>query len=224
MIGQAQTGTGKTAAFGLPLLESVDPDRAGGPGARAHADARAVHPGHAGAARVRRAQGDRPRGGLRRRADPHPAGAAAPGRAGRRRHRRPRARPDQPPLAGAALLPLHRARRGRRDARPRLPRGRREDPLARARQPPDRALQRDDAERDPPARRAPPLRPGHRPGQGRDADDRHRRAVLRRDQGAGEERHAGARARGRAARAGDRLHAHEDPLRAALHRRCATRA
>src|SRR5688500_2845407 len=26
VIGQAQTGTGKTAAFGLPLMESVDPE------------------------------------------------------------------------------------------------------------------------------------------------------------------------------------------------------
>src|SRR4051812_35092506 len=28
VIGQAQTGTGKTAAFGLPLLQSVDPSEA----------------------------------------------------------------------------------------------------------------------------------------------------------------------------------------------------
>src|ERR671930_1457208 len=26
VVGQAQTGTGKTAAFGLPMLEFVDPD------------------------------------------------------------------------------------------------------------------------------------------------------------------------------------------------------
>ncbi len=84
-----------------------------GAGAGADADARALHPGHAGAAHVRRAQGDRRRRGLRRRADPHPAGAAARRRARRRRDRRPRARPDLAPLAGAARLPLRGARRGR---------------------------------------------------------------------------------------------------------------
>ena len=49
--------------------------------------------------------------------------------------------------------------------------------------PPDRAVQRDDAAGDPRARRPPPLRARRRQGQVRDADHRHRRAVLPRDQG-----------------------------------------
>ena len=150
VIGQAQTGTGKTAAFGLPMVQFVDPAEHGRAGARADADARAVHPGHPGDPRLRRAQGHRPRRRLRRRPHPRPAGAAEDGRPDRGRHRRPRARPHLAPLAGAALVPLRRARRGRRDARPRLPRGRRADPRARARRPPDGAVQRHDAAADPP--------------------------------------------------------------------------
>ena len=76
VIGQAQTGTGKTAAFGLPMVEYVGPERPERPGARAHADARALHPGHAGAARLRRAARASTSWRLRRRPDPRPGGAA----------------------------------------------------------------------------------------------------------------------------------------------------
>ena len=152
-------------------------DRARGAGARPHADARALHPGHAGDPRVRQPQGRRRRRRLRRRADPHPAGPAEGRRAHRRRHGRPRARPHQPPLARARRMPLRRARRGRRDARPRLPRGRREDPAPDAEQPPDGAVQRDDAAADPRARRQLPLRPRAREGSVRDAHRRLGRAV-----------------------------------------------
>ena len=65
-------------------------------------------------------------------------------------------------------------------------------------------------------RRAPPLRPRHGQGQVGDADHRHRRAVLRRGQAGREDRDARQGARGRAARPGDRLRPHQDPLRAAL--------
>ena len=153
VIGQAQTGTGKTAAFGLPMIEFVDPDDP-------DVQALVLTPTRELCIQVTQAlraygarQGHPARRRLRRRADPHPAGAAQGGRADRGRHGRPRARPDLAPLADAALVPLPRARRGRRDARPRVPRGRREDPRLHARRPPDRAVQRDDAARDP--RRSP---------------------------------------------------------------------
>ena len=53
-------------------------------------------------------------------------------------------------------------------------------------------------------------------GQDGDADRRHRRAVRARGPAAGEGRPAGRGAAGRAARPGDRVRAHEDPLRPAL--------
>ena len=160
VIGQAQTGTGKTAAFGLPMLEYVDP---GG----TEVQALVLTPTRELCIQVTqalraygRAQGRRRRRRLRRRADPHPAGAAARRRAGRRRHGRADDGPDLARVAGPARLPLRRPRRGRRDARPRLPRGRREDPRAVPEQPPDRALLGDDAAADPQARRALHVRPG----------------------------------------------------------------
>ncbi len=167
VIGQAQTGSGKTAAFGLPMLQYVDPSEhevqglvltptrelciqvtqaLRAYGARKGVDVVAVF----GGAPIR-----------------SPAGAAARRRPRRGRHRRSRQGPDQPPLARAARVPLRRARRGRRDARPRLPGGRREDPRADAVQPPDGAVPRHDAAGDPAPRRPVPVRPGHDQGQER---------------------------------------------------------
>src|ERR1700722_6186361 len=108
VIGQAQTGTGKTAAFGLPIMEYIDPN------------ARALHPGDTGASDLRRPHRHRRGGGLRRRSDPHAAGTAARRWARGRGHGRSCPGPDLAPLAGPARLPLPGPRRGRRDARPRL--------------------------------------------------------------------------------------------------------
>ncbi len=156
--------------------------RARGAGARADARPASSASRSRRRSRVRGAQGGRRRRRLRRRADPHPAGAAARRRPRRRRHRRARQGPDLAPLADAPLPAGCGARRGRRDARPRLPRGRRADPVADARAARPRCSQRDHAAADPPARRPVPLRPGDGQGQGGDADRRHGRAVRARGQ------------------------------------------
>ena len=45
LIGQAQTGTGKTAAFGIPILEKVDPKLKKAASDRSLPDQRACNPG-----------------------------------------------------------------------------------------------------------------------------------------------------------------------------------
>ena len=72
VIGQAQTGTGKTAAFGLPMVEYVDPDDPG-------VQALVLTPTRELCIQVTQAlraygerKGARRRGGVRRRADPRP--------------------------------------------------------------------------------------------------------------------------------------------------------
>ena len=159
VIGQAQTGSGKTAAFGLPIIEYIDPTEPEvqalvltptrelciqvtqairAYAQRKGADVVAVF----GGAPIRTQQAQLKAGGH-----------IVVGTVGRvldliGRH-----------SLVLDSLPLRRARRGRRDARPRLPRGRREDPAPDAQQPPDGAVQRDDAAADPQARRQLPLRP-----------------------------------------------------------------
>ena len=53
LLGQAQTGTGKTAAFALPLLCRIDLEARRAAVARPDADARARDPGRGGHAEVR---------------------------------------------------------------------------------------------------------------------------------------------------------------------------
>ena len=159
VIGQAQTGTGKTAAFGLPLLQYLDPDNDEvqaivltptrelciqvTQALRAYAEHLDVEiVAVFGGAPIKSQQAQ-----LR-------AGAqvvvATVGRMMDLMSRQ---------LAGPDRGPLRGPRRGRRDARPRLHRGRREDPADVPERPPDGALLGDDAAAGPAARRELHVRP-----------------------------------------------------------------
>ena len=188
LIGQAQTGTGKTAAFGIPIVEKIEPSSS-------HVQALILTPTRElcvqvedEIARIGRFRGVRTvaiYGGssMDRQVEALKRGAqvvvGTPGRVldlirrrelllDRVQHRHPR--------------------RGRPHARHGLHRRRRDDPQPLAAKPPDGAVQRDDAVRDPPH-----LRPVHeaepgarhraaRPAHGRDGPPAR---VLRRRAGQG---------------------------------------
>ena len=151
VVGLAQTGTGKTAAFALPILSRIDLSQtiAAGAGPGAHARARA--PGLRGVRRyaahlkglhVLPVYGGQGYGvqlsALRR---------------GRARGRRYAGPGDGPPREGhprPERAAVRRARRGRRDAQHGLRRGRRDHPRRHAGGQAAGALQRDDPAADPP--------------------------------------------------------------------------
>ncbi len=102
VLGQAQTGTGKTAAFALPMLQRIDPRQEAAAGAGADAHPRTGDPGRQGVRRYApRLEGSARRRGLRRAGLPDPVPATRSRRAGDRRHAGTHDGPHAPRLAQA---------------------------------------------------------------------------------------------------------------------------
>jgi ATP-dependent RNA helicase DeaD len=141
VLGQAQTGTGKTAAFALPILARLDMSQKK-PQALVLAPTRELaHPGRRGLPALRHPPARLPRPADLRRPELRPAAQRAqPRRPRRRRHPRPHDRPHRARLPRPLAGPLPRPRRGRRDAAHGLPRRRRDDPPQDPADPPDRAV------------------------------------------------------------------------------------
>ncbi len=216
VIGQAQTGSGKTAAFGLPMLEYVDPEESTVQGlvltptrelciqvtqairtygSHKGIDVVAVF----GGAPIRTQQ-----------AQLRAGGHIVVGTVGRVLD-----------LLSRHSLVLHDTRFVVLDeADEMLDLGFLEDVekilSLTPGSPADGAVQRDDADRDPPPGRALPARAGDREGEGSPAHGGHGGAVLPGGERPRQGRRAGAGDRRRASRPGDRLRADQDPLRAAL--------
>ena len=122
VCGKAPTGSGKTIAFGLPLLARIEQGRAPpaqGPRARAHPRARLAGAGAAAGPVL----GHQDRGARRLRRRRHGAAdeGARQGRRDRRRHPRPPQGPPRPRLAAARRRQPRRHRRGRPHGRHGLP-------------------------------------------------------------------------------------------------------
>ena len=210
VVGLAQTGTGKTAAFAIPILSKIDPtsrntqalvlaptrelalqvaeafSRYG-----AHMPAVNVLPIYGGSVLRRaagRAQARRPGGG----------GHAGPG------HRSPRARHAGPVQAG-----LPGARRGRRDAADGLRRGRRADPCRHAGVQAGGAVLGDHAAGHPQDHHEVSARPGRGDGQVEDRDRRQHLAALHPGRRPAQDGRADPGAGGRAVRGDDRLRPHQ---------------
>ena len=200
IIGQAQTGSGKTAAFGLPAVEQIDETSE-------DIQVLVLTPTRELCIQVAQAlrtfsefKGVRVVAVLRRPAHPGADRAAPAGPADRGRHARPRHGPDPPRLAAALGCALRRARRGRRDALARLHGRRRVDSQEDAVRPPDAALLGHDARADPQARRSLPVRARAREGRVRDAHGRDDRPGHRRGRAEPQARRAVRRARARPSR------------------------
>ena len=216
VIGQAQTGTGKTAAFGLPLLEYVDPSDP-------EVQALVLTPTRELCIQVTQA--------LRAYGQKKGVSVVAVFGGAPIRDQMSRVKENAQVVVGTVgrvmdlmgrhALVVTSARYVVLDeADEMLDLGFFEDVetiLSRCPvRPPDGALLGDDAARDQAPGRAGHVRPGHDQGEGGDADDRHRRAVLRRrlrPRQAGEARRGG---QGGAAGPGDHLRPHEDRRRPAV--------
>ena len=223
LLGQAATGTGKTAAFALPILQRIQPRRPGGAaGPGPGADARAGGAGRRGDRPVRGRSRRPRRGDLRRAADPPPDRGAGARRPRRRRHARTGGRSPHPRHAGVGGGRDGGARRGRRDARHGLRRGHRGDPRGHPGGAADGALLGDDAAAHRRHRQASPARAGAgedrprcRPARGRSAGAPRRLRRRPRPQDGG----AGPPARRRDARRHHRLLPHAHRGRASSPRR-----
>ena len=187
VVGLAQTGTGKTAAFAIPILSKIDTtSRITQALVLAPTRELALQVAEAfsryGAHLPRERAAD-----LRRLVLRPAAGRAQARRPGGRRHARPGHRPPREGHPRPVPPRLPGARRGRRDAADGLRRGRRAHPRGHPRVQAGGAVLGDHAAGDPQDHHQVPARPG--PGEGRvqDRDRRQHLAAL----------HPGRRARAR---------------------------